>query len=141
MLRLELEIAMVEGKISIKELPEIWNSKMNEYLGITPPNDALGVLQDIHWSYGSIGYFSTYALGNLISAQLWEQINKDIKDLDVQFRKGKFDALLGWLHANIHKHGRKYEPQALVQKVTGSRIVPEPYIRYLKTKYSDIYGL
>ena len=72
MLRLELEIAMVEGKIAIKDLPEIWNSKMKEYLGITPPNDALGVLQDIHWSYGSIGYFSTYALGNLVSAQLWE---------------------------------------------------------------------
>jgi carboxypeptidase Taq len=141
MLRLELEIAMVEGKIAIKDLPEIWNLKMNEYLGVTPPNDALGVLQDIHWSYGSIGYFSTYALGNLVSAQLWEQINRDIKDLDAQIRKGKFDALLGWLRTHIHKHGRKYDPQALVQKVTGSKITPEPYVRYLKTKYSDIYGL
>ena len=141
MLRLELEIAMVEGKVAIKDLPEIWNLKMKEYLGIIPPNDALGVLQDIHWSYGSIGYFSTYALGNLVSAQLWEQINKDIKDLDEQIRKGKFDALLDWLRSNIHRHGRKYDPQVLVQKVTGSKITSEPYVRYLETKYSEIYGL
>jgi carboxypeptidase Taq len=141
MLRLEIEIAMVEGKVAIKDLPQIWNSKMEEYLGVTPPNDALGVLQDIHWSIGSIGYFSTYALGNLVSAQLWEQINKDIKDLDAQISKGKFETLLGWLRDNIHKHGRKYDPQVLVQKVTGSKITPEPYVRYLKTKYSDIYGL
>jgi len=114
---------------------------MKEYLGVTPPNDALGVLQDIHWSYGSIGYFSTYALGNLVSAQLWEQINKDIKDLDEQIRKGNFDALLGWLRFNIHRHGRKYDPQALIQKVTGSKITSEPYVRYLEMKYSDIYGL
>jgi carboxypeptidase Taq len=141
MLRLELEIGMVEGKIAVKDLPEIWNTKMKEYLGIVPPNDALGVLQDIHWSGGSIGYFSTYALGNLISAQLWEKINKDIPDLEEQIRKGKFDALLGWLRANIHTHGRKYDPQDLVQRVTGSKITPEPYVRYLTNKYSDIYGL
>ena len=141
MLRLELEIGMVEGKIAVKDLPEIWNTKMKEYLGIVPPNDALGVLQDIHWSGGSIGYFSTYALGNLISAQLWEKINKDIPDLEEQIRKGKFDALLGWLRANIHTHGRKYDPQDLVQRVTGSKITPEPYVRYLTDKYSDIYGL
>jgi carboxypeptidase Taq len=141
MLRLELEIALVEGKAAIKDLPEIWNAKMQEYLGITPPNDALGVLQDVHWSYGSIGYFSTYALGNLVSVQLWEQIKKDIKDLDEQIRKGKFDSLLGWLRENIHKHGRRYYPQELVQKVTGSKITPEPYVRYLTVKYSDIYRL
>lgn len=141
MLRLELEIAMVEGKVAIKDLPEIWKAKMKDYLGVVPPNDALGVLQDIHWSGGSIGYFSTYALGNLVSAQLWEKINRDIPDLEEQFRKGKFDALLGWLHENIHQHGRKYDPQVLVQKVTGSKITPEPYVRYLTGKYSDIYGL
>jgi carboxypeptidase Taq len=141
MLRLELEIAMVEGKAEIKNLPEIWNSKMEEYLGVTPDNDAQGVLQDIHWSYGSIGYFSTYALGNLISAQLWEKINKDIPSLGDQIRKGKFDELLGWLRKNIHRYGRKYDPQDLVKKATGSRITAEPYIRYLTSKYSEIYGL
>lgn len=141
MLRLEMEIGMVDGSIAIKDLPEIWNEKMRDYLGITPPNAALGVLQDIHWSYGSIGYFSTYALGNIISAQLWETVNKDIRGLDEQFRKGKFDELLGWLHEKIHVYGRKYDPQDLVQKVTGSKIDSAAYVRYLTKKYSDIYGL
>jgi carboxypeptidase Taq len=141
MLRLELEIAMLEGKVAIKDLPDLWNTKMQEYLGITPPNDAKGVLQDIHWADGYLGYFSTYALGNLVSAQVWEKINKDIRDLDDQIRKGKFDELLAWLREKIHRHGHKYDPQDLVQNVTGSKIKPEPYIRYLTKKYSDIYGL
>ncbi len=141
MLRLELEIGMVEGTIAVKDLPEIWNAKMQEYLGIVPPNDAKGVLQDIHWSGGSIGYFSTYALGNLVSAQLWEKIRKDIRDLDDQICKGNFSELLGWLRTNIHRHGHKYDPQVLVEKVTGSKITPEPYVRYLTKKYSEIYGL
>ena len=141
MLRLEIEIGMVEGKYAIKDLPEIWNEKMNDYLGIVPPNDALGVLQDIHWSGGMLGYFSTYALGNLVSAQVWEKINADIPDLDEQIRKGKFDALLGWLRAKIHVFGGKYEPQVLVQKVTGSKINSAAYVRYLTKKYSEIYGL
>ena len=141
MLRLELEIGMVEGSIAIKDLPEIWNAKMQEYFGITPPNDAMGVLQDVHWSYGSIGYFSTYALGNLVSAQLWEKINKDISDLDDQIRLGNFSELLGWLRTKVHVHGHKYDPQDLVQMVTGSKITPEPYVRYLTKKYSEIYGL
>lgn len=141
MLRLELEIGMVEGTMAVKDLPEIWNAKMQEYLGIVPPNDAKGVLQDIHWSGGSIGYFSTYALGNLVSAQLWEKIRKDIRDLDDQICKGNFSELLGWLRTNIHRHGHKYDPQVLVEKVTGSKITPEPYVRYLTKKYSEIYGL
>jgi carboxypeptidase Taq len=141
MLRLEIEIAMVEGTVELKDLPQLWNDKMKEYLGIVPPNDALGVLQDIHWSFAGIGYFSTYALGNIISAQLWEKINAEITDLSAQIRVGKFDSLLGWLRANVHVHGRKYEPQELVQKVTGSKINPAAYLRYLETKFSDVYGL
>jgi carboxypeptidase Taq len=141
MLRLELEIGMVDGSINIKDLPEIWNAKMQDYLGITPSNDAKGVLQDIHWSYGSIGYFSTYALGNIISAQLWEKINKDIRGLEDDFRKGRFERLLIWLRENIHVHGRKYDPQDLVQRVTGSKIDSAAYVRYLTKKYSEIYGL
>ena len=124
-----------------KQAPGIWNTKMQEYLGVTPPNDTKGVLQDIHWSYGAIGYFSTYALGNLVSAQLWEQINKDIGGLDNQIRTGNFSELLGWLRKNIHQHGHKYEPQTLIEMVTGSKITPEPYVRYLTKKYSEIYGL
>jgi carboxypeptidase Taq len=141
MLRLEIEIAMVEGSVELKDLPQLWNDKMKEYLGILPPNDALGVLQDIHWSFAGIGYFPTYALGNIISAQWWEKINAEVTDLSAQIRAGKFDALLGWLRANVHVHGRKYEPQELVQKVTGSKINPAAYLRYLETKFSDVYGL
>ncbi|HJS19109.1 MAG TPA: carboxypeptidase M32 [Anaerolineales bacterium] len=141
MLRLELEIGLVEGTIDIKDLPQIWNAKMEEYLGVVPPNDAKGVLQDIHWSGGAIGYFSTYALGNLVSAQLWEVIQRNIPDLDDQICEGDFSELLAWLRSNIHQHGHKYEPQTLVEKVTGSKITPEPYLRYLTKKYSEIYGL
>ncbi|MBU0968486.1 MAG: carboxypeptidase M32 [Proteobacteria bacterium] len=139
MLRLELEIGMIEGSIPVRDLPGIWNAKMEEYLGITPPNDAMGVLQDVHWSGGSLGYFATYTLGNLISAQLWEKIHSDIPDLDDQLRQGSFAALLTWLREKIHCHGRKFKPQELVMKVTGTKIDPAPYIRYLTGKYSDIY--
>ncbi len=141
MLRLEIEIGLVQGEMEIKDLPEIWNSKMKSYLGITPPNDAKGVLQDVHWSGGSLGYFSTYALGNLISAQLWEVIRRDIPDLDESLRKGKFEALLGWLRTHLHFHGRKYEPQMIVQKITGSTIDPSAYLRYLTKKYGDLYNI
>jgi carboxypeptidase Taq len=141
MLRLELEIGLVDGTVAVKDLPGIWNSNMDEYLGIVPPDDARGVLQDIHWSGGAIGYFSTYALGNLVSAQLWEKIRKDIRNLDDQIRMGDFSELLAWLRTHLHQHGHKYEPQTLVEKVTGSRITPEPYLRYLTKKYNEVYGL
>jgi len=141
MLRLELEIALMEGAVAVKDLPEAWNSRMKDYLGLTPPTDADGVLQDVHWSGGSIGYFSTYALGNLISVQLWERINRDIPDLPDQIRRGDFSTLLGWLRQNVHQYGSKFEPQELVQMVTGSKIDPAPYMRYLHTKFSQVYGI
>ena len=141
MLRLEIEIALLEDKLKVKDLPEAWNSRMEEYLGITPPDDARGVMQDIHWANGYFGYFSTYALGNLVSAQLWEKVNQDIPDLADQIRAGKFEALLTWLRTKIHEHGRKFEPQELVQKVTGSSIDPAPFMRYLRNKYGEIYHL
>jgi carboxypeptidase Taq len=141
MLRLEIEIGLLEGSLPVKDLPEIWNARMQEFLGITPPNDAQGVLQDIHWSMGLIGYFPTYSLGNLVSVQLWERILADIPDLTDQIASGEFTALLGWLREKIHRHGAKFEPQELVQKVTGSRIDPAPYMRYLRTKYGEIYDL
>jgi carboxypeptidase Taq len=141
MLRLELEIAMMEGELEIRDLPEAWNLRMHEYLGITPPDDKDGVLQDVHWSSGMIGYFSTYALGNLVSAQLWECIHDDIPDLESQIRQGEFAALLSWLREKIHRHGAKFEPQELVQRVTGSKIDPAPYVRYLQKKFGEIYNL
>jgi carboxypeptidase Taq len=141
MLRLELEIAMIEGKAAIKDLPDIWNAKMKEYLGVIPTNDAQGVLQDIHWSGGSLGYFSTYALGNLVSVQLWEKYKSENLQYEDQIRKGDFSVLLAWLREKVHQFGRTFEPQELVQRVTGSRIDPVPYVRYLKKKYGEIYGL
>jgi len=141
MLRMDIEIALVEGKVAVKDLPAVWNAKMEEYLGIIPPDAATGVLQDVHWSSGMIGYFSTYALGNLISAQLWERINQDIPDLNEQFRSGKFETLLVWLRENVHCHGSKFEPQELIQKITGSRIDPAAYVRYLTKKFGEIYCL
>jgi carboxypeptidase Taq len=141
MLRLELEMAMLEGKLQVKHLPEAWNAGMQDYLGITPPNDAKGVLQDVHWSSGLMGYFSTYSLGNLISLQLWERIQVEIPDLFDQFRSGEFSALLKWLRENIHRHGSKFEPQELIQRITGSKIDPKPYIHYLQTKFGQIYEL
>jgi carboxypeptidase Taq len=141
MLRMELEMAMMEGSLATKDLPEAWNSRFKEYLGITPPDNATGVLQDVHWSGGMIGYFPSYALGNLIAAQLWELINKDIPDLPDQIRRGEFAPWLAWLREKIHKHGSKYEPQELIQRVTGTKIDSAPYMRYLTSKYTDIYDL
>jgi carboxypeptidase Taq len=141
MLRMEIEIALMEGKVEVRDLPAYWNARMQEYLGVTPPDDARGVLQDVHWSDGSFGYFPTYVLGNLISVQLWEKLRGDIPGLEEQIREGKFDALLGWLREKIHRHGNKFEAQELVQRVTGSKIDPEPYLRYLSQKYGEIYGL
>lgn len=141
MLRLELEIALMEDSLAVQDLPEAWNQRMHAYLGITPPSDADGVMQDIHWSGGLIGYFPTYALGNLVSAQLWEKIQTAIPGLETQIERGEFGALLGWLRENVHRYGSKYKPQDLIRRVTGETINPRPYLRYLKTKYSAIYGI
>jgi len=141
MLRMEVEIALMEGKLAVKDLPEVWNQKMQEYLGVTPHSDADGVLQDVHWAGGMIGYFSTYALGNLISVQLWQKILTEIPDLYDHIRAGKFESLLDWLGSNIHIHGKKFEPQELVQRVTGSKIDSAPYMQYLKDKFGQIYGI
>jgi carboxypeptidase Taq len=141
MLRLELEIALLEGSLQVADLPAAWNERFEAYLGLTPPNDAQGVLQDIHWSAGLFGYFPTYALGNLVSVQMWETLQRDLPDLDDQIARGEFADLLGWLRENVHQYGAKYEPQELVQRVTGSKIDPAPYLRYLNQKFGEIYGL
>lgn len=141
MLRLEIEIGLMEKSIEAKDLPEIWNSKMQEYLGVTPPNDSLGVLQDVHWSGGMIGYFSTYALGNLLSAQLWEKMLQAHPNIPDEIAQGKFSTILAWLRENVHQYGARYDPQELIIKITGSRINAEPYLRYLNKKYREIYNL
>ena len=141
MLRLEIEIALMEGSMAVKDAPDAWNQKFKEYLGIVPPNDAEGILQDVHWSFGGFGYFPTYALGNLVSAQLWEKMSEEIKNIEEKIENAEFDAILVWLRENVHVHGAKYEPQELVQKITGSKITPGPYIKYLNNKFGEIYGL
>jgi carboxypeptidase Taq len=137
---MELEIALMENQLKVKDLPEAWNTRFKEYLGITPPDNSKGVLQDVHWSGGMIGYFPSYALGNLIGAQLWERINADIPDLPEQIRRGEFSTWLTWLRENVHCHGNKFEAQQLIQRVTGSKIDPAAYMRYLEAKYRAIYN-
>jgi carboxypeptidase Taq len=141
MLRFELENEMLEGKVKIADVPEAWNAKMETYLGILPPDDAQGVLQDIHWSGGTLGYFPTYSLGNLISVQLYDKAKADIPSLVDQIAAGKFDELLSWLRVNVHQHGRKYTPAELVKRVTGHELTAANYIAYIKAKFSDIYRL
>lgn len=141
MLRFEIELGLLEGSIAVADLPAIWNQKMEEYLGQTPPDDALGVLQDIHWSGGAFGYFPTYALGNLVASQLWEKITEDIPQLKGQIEQGEFANLLTWLRENIHQHGAKFEPMELLERVTGSRLSAGPYVQYLRDKFGEIYDL
>src|SRR4029453_6732465 len=119
MLRVELELALIEGSLRVPDLPDAWNTKMREYLGLTPPSDAKGVLQDIHWSAGLFGYFATYTLGNVIAAQLWERFGAVHADRDEQIGRGDFSALLSWLRTELHQHGRKFEPKELVERITG----------------------
>jgi carboxypeptidase Taq len=134
-LRFELEQDMIEGRINLADLPEEWNKRMDEYLGVEVPDDANGVLQDMHWGAGSIGYFSTYSLGNVMSVQIWERLREDLPDLDEQFERGEFGALREWLGERLHRLGRKFPPQDTLERVTGSRIDPEPYLRYLREKH------
>ena len=137
MLRVELELALIEGSLKVSELPAAWNAKIQEYLGLTPPDDAKGVLQDIHWSAGLFGYFATYTLGNVIAAQLWERFGAVHPDRDAEIGRGDFSALLSWLRAELHQHGRKFEPKELVKRITGSAVDSEPYLRYLERKYAS----
>ncbi len=141
MLRLEMEIGLMEGSIQAKDAAEVWKEKFKEYLGIVPPNNKEGVLQDVHWSSGLFGYFPTYALGNLVSSQLWETMLKDNPDVEKQIETGNFSQLLGWYREHIHQYGAKYEPQELVLKVTGQKINAASFMRYLKSKFGKIYNL
>ena len=140
MLRFELEQAMVEGRVTVAELPDLWNEKMEEYLGLRPETDADGVLQDIHWSLGAIGYFPTYSLGNLMSAQLFDQAKQDLPDLEARIAAGQFAELLGWLRTNIHQYGRKLEALDILERVTGEGLQAGPWLDYIREKYGEIYG-
>jgi carboxypeptidase Taq len=134
-LRFELEQDLVNGRVAIRDLPEVWKAKMHEYLGVDVPNDAQGVLQDTHWASGHIGYFSTYLLGTVMSVQIWEKILEDVPDLEEQIERGEFTALREWLGEHVHALGRKFSPQETLRRATGSTIDPKPYLAYLRAKY------
>jgi carboxypeptidase Taq len=141
LVRFDIESDLLAGKVQPRELPALWNAKMKEYLGITPPDDRDGVLQDIHWSAGLIGYFPTYALGNLYAAQFREALLKEVPDLSARLAKGDLLVVKRWLNENIHRHGRLLLSNELCIKVTGEPLSAQPFIRYLKEKYAEIYGI
>lgn len=141
MIRYEIEKALINQKIKVSDLPEVWNDKMKEYLGIVPPNDAKGVLQDVHWAGGGFGYFPSYSLGNIYSAQIYNAARKDIKDFDQLVGSGELIKIKEWLSEKIHKHGKLLEPGEILKAVTGEEINPNYLVEYLETKYKEIYKL
>jgi carboxypeptidase Taq len=140
-LRFELEQELVEQRLKVSELPEAWNARVKKYLGIDVPDDAHGVLQDVHWSGMTVGYFPTYALGNLIAGQLWERVHADVPDLDDRIAAGELQPLRDWLRENVHRHGAKFSSRELLERVVGAPISVTPFVTYLKRKLGDVYGL
>nr|WP_263327552.1 carboxypeptidase M32 [Neobacillus sp. Marseille-Q6967] len=141
MVRYEIEKALISGELEAKDLPVVWNQKMKEYLGITPSTDSEGVLQDVHWSFGGIGYFPSYSLGNLYAAQILRTIEKEIPDFYQHIENGKFDVIQEWLKDSIHQYGKLYTPNELIVRVTGEELNADYLVEYLEKKYSAVYGL
>jgi carboxypeptidase Taq len=138
-LRFELERGMVEGEIALEDLPELWNAKMKRLLGVDVPDDAHGVLQDVHWSGGGMGYFPTYALGNVISLQIWRRVREALPDLDDQLAAGELQPLAGWLTEHLYSLGAKLKPKETLERLTGAPdIDPEPYLAYLRDKHAAL---
>ncbi len=142
MLRFDFELQMLEGSLEVKELPEAWRERFQADLGVTPPDDKDGVLQDVHWFNGFVGgAFQGYTIGNVLSAQFYAAALKAHPEVPEEMKKGRFEALHAWLRENIYQHGRKYTAQELVQRAIGAEISIEPYIAYLRTKYGELYSL
>jgi carboxypeptidase Taq len=137
-LRFELEREMLAGGVTPADLPEAFDAKLREYLGVRPANVVEGVLQDVHWSDSNFGYFPTYALGNVISVQLWERATSELGDLDEEFERGEFDSLREWLRENVHRWGRAFEPAELLDRVVGGPLDAEPYLAYLQEKVAAL---
>src|SRR5215203_3617487 len=141
LLRFELEVALIEDSLSVEDLPDAWNAKMEEYLCVAPKNDAEGVLQDIHWADGLFGYFPTYTVGNVLSVQFFEEALKAHPEIPTQMEKGEFSLLLSWLRENVHQHGSRYYPDELVWHATGRPLDTIPYLSYLKSKFGELHSL
>jgi len=140
-LRFELEQALLDGDLQVANLPAAWGDKMKDLLGVTPPNDTVGCLQDVHWTSPGFGYFPTYALGNLYAAQFYEAALIQDPAIGRELEEGRSEGLLAWLRENIHRHGRKFTPVELVQRVTGKPLSHKPFLRYVTDKFSRIYEL
>lgn len=140
-LRYEIERDLFGGQLQVADLPRVWAQKMEEYLGITPPNDRLGVLQDVHWSMGSFGYFPSYTLGALYAAQFMNACRKSVPEVDEALARGDVQPLLGWLRAQIHQLGSRYTTDDLVKKASGETLNPKHFVEYARAKYTRLYGL
>ena len=140
-IRFELEQELVEGRLAIRDLREAWNAKYKEYLGVEVPDDAHGVLQDVHWAAGLIGYFPTYSLGNLIAGQMFQRAHADLEDLDAQLAAGELHGLREWLREHVHRHGAKFTTAELLDRVVGGPIEVGPFVDYLKAKIGQVYDL
>ncbi len=140
-IRFDLEQSLVAGSLQVEDIPDAWNAKYEEYLGITPRNDAEGCLQDVHWAHGTIGYFPTYTLGNLISAQLYRRAKQDLPGLEAGFAEGNLRPLLGWLREHVHVHGAKFTAAELLERELGEEISAQPLLDYMRERYTEIYEL
>lgn len=140
-MRFELELALIRKEIEARDLPDAWNARMQAYFGLTPPDHTTGVLQDVHWSGGSFGYFPSYALGNMYAAQFYAKAKGDLGDPEVLFAGGIFAPFLSWLSAEIHQQGSRYLPRDLVRAVTGEELRPKYLIDYLYNKYANLYNI
>lgn len=141
MIRFELECALITGDLEVSDLPSAWNEKYRSYLGVTPPTDTLGCLQDVHWSASLIGYFPTYSKGNLLSYQIWAALERDVPNTDDLMASGNFAPILDWLIEKIYRHGRRYQPDTLIRQATGETMNPKHYLDGIRQKYATIYGL
>jgi len=139
-LRFEIERALIEGDLDVDGIPSAWNAKVKDYLGLDVPDDAHGCLQDVHWSHGAMGYFPTYALGNVYAGQLLEAIERDVPSLWSDVGEGRFSPLLDWLREHVHRIGRRKSAVQCIADATGSAPGPEPYLGYLTRKYEALYG-
>lgn len=138
--RFELEVELVTHQLKVKDLPEAWNEKYRSLLGIVPESDSVGCLQDVHWSKGSVGYFPTYSMGNVIGLQIWEVVTKTIPDWQEQIMNGDFSAILGELSSLVYRKGCLYPAKALVRDITGSEFDPQPWVDYAEAKFTKVYG-
>jgi len=141
LLRFELERDLFEGRVEVKDLPSVWNERMQQYLGVCPPDDAQGVLQDVHWSFGLMGYFPTYTLGNLYGAQFFHQAQQELPDLEGQIGRGEFGGLKTWLNDKVHNRGSRLRASELVEEVTGEKLSADYFTNYLEAKFGALYNL